>query len=624
MNTLVLEKEIDLNSLFTMSYNFDLLKTLMQELLKSNKNLSQKVSDLNLKVEDNENYFKLELQKSKEKYDNLEGKIAKIDDKLDKHDSDIKDLYSKFNSLNIKFDQHEIGINNRKDKNNEQDEKLNSIFKRLDKIDLDLKNLGDKILNLNFNTSIVQPIKSEDDLDDTQRFLKMLDSLKIQVNNKFDFLGAKVDKNTKDIEELQKELMNFKDNINYLMDKLEELKKLIIINNKDDVSFIIQLENNLKKYIDAKLNDILKELQIKFSSQQISNITNISENDIKLINDLLRRVIELENLYRLITNQPKVDDLEKEIKKIYAILETKADKKDIDILNKKYDDLYDLYLKLLKRVDDLEKAFSLFSKYDFDKMLKDINDLKLKMDSIYSKILEGSGGGKIDLSFLVDFETFNKFKGWTENEIALLKKQIEEIKISISNFISILNNKVDIDALNKLEGNLLKKIEELKISSIKRFADKNDTNNNFRLIEEQLKLLMEMKNNADNWLLAKKPIGGNYCASCETYIGDLKENKEYLAWNKWPSKDDRSVVKRGPGFSKMLQLVNADPIMNIEEYDNLNKMYQHKNIENYYHRDKEFDGKNERNIKSSLDERKAKNEKNLPSIMINKNKEIKK
>lgn len=110
----------------------------------------------------------------------------------------------------------------------------------------------------------------------------------------------------------------------------------------------------------------------------INSINNISESDFKLINDLLRRVIELENLYRLITNQPKVDQLENDIKKILEMLKLKADKTEIVELKAKDQELYELYLDLLRRLKFLENEFG---KYDFSK-LDDIDKLKEKIDGI--------------------------------------------------------------------------------------------------------------------------------------------------------------------------------------------------------------------------------------------------
>ena len=62
----------------------------------------------------------------------------------------------------------------------------------------------------------------------------------------------------------------------------------------------------------------------------------------------------------------------------------------------------------------------------------------------------------------------------------------------------------------------------------------------------------------DNWLLAKKPIN-TMCASCESYIGELKGSGTYIPWNKYPNKDPNDKLYRlGSGFSKMLQMIQVD------------------------------------------------------------------
>jgi hypothetical protein len=43
----------------------------------------------------------------------------------------------------------------------------------------------------------------------------------------------------------------------------------------------------------------------------------------------------------------------------------------------------------------------------------------------------------------------------------------------------------------------------------------------------------------DNWLIAKKPLEGYKCGSCESYIGgDLPDKGQYIAWNKIQQKKD--------------------------------------------------------------------------------------
>lgn len=293
----------------------------------------------------------------------------------------------------------------------------------------------------------------------------------------------------------------------------------------------------------------MKRIELRISSIKLGSIKDsVSEEDMKLINDLMRRVIELENLYRIISNQPKVDELQQEIKKIYEILARKLEDKDLKPIKDKNNELE-------LRVKRLEDAFS-----------KDFPEIKIKIENLFNllhslqNMKPASSGDNINLSKYVEVIVFNEFRSNINKDIASIQNEIANIKKMIEDILRLLQGKVNKDDLSNLEAFLLSKLEELKIASIKRFADKNDTANNFRIIDEKIKLLMEMKGNvnADNWLLAKKPIGANFCASCEAYIGDLKENNEYIPWNKWPNKDDK-LYRKGNGFSKMLQMVNIEP-----------------------------------------------------------------
>lgn len=55
----------------------------------------------------------------------------------------------------------------------------------------------------------------------------------------------------------------------------------------------------------------------------------------------------------------------------------------------------------------------------------------------------------------------------------------------------------------------------------------------------------------DNWLIAKKPIGGHSCASCESYIGDLNDHNQYVPWNKMhPNQNERSY--------RVIKLIKSD------------------------------------------------------------------
>lgn len=120
--TLLFEKDIDLNALFTLNYNFDMLKTILQELLKNNKTLTEKLDSQDKKIKENEEKFNTEVYNIKNKFNS---DISIINNRLDNHDKDIKDLYDKLkdydnlkddlSKLTLRVDKNENNINNNRD-----------------------------------------------------------------------------------------------------------------------------------------------------------------------------------------------------------------------------------------------------------------------------------------------------------------------------------------------------------------------------------------------------------------------------------------------------------------------------------------------------------------------------
>ena len=73
----------------------------------------------------------------------------------------------------------------------------------------------------------------------------------------------------------------------------------------------------------------------------------------------------------------------------------------------------------------------------------------------------------------------------------------------------------------------------------KKFADKIETQKSIKYIESQVKHVVEVyvkkMEKGENWLLAKKPVDGYTCASCENFIGDLNDKShDYKPWEKYP------------------------------------------------------------------------------------------
>ena len=49
----------------------------------------------------------------------------------------------------------------------------------------------------------------------------------------------------------------------------------------------------------------------------------------------------------------------------------------------------------------------------------------------------------------------------------------------------------------------------------------------------------------ENWLLAKRPVDGHFCASCENYLGELNDSTDqHVHWNRYPVKEHNEKLYR--------------------------------------------------------------------------------
>ena len=164
----------------------------------------------------------------------------------------------------------------------------------------------------------------------------------------------------------------------------------------------------------------------------------------------------------------------------------------------------------------------------------------------------------------VEITIFNEFIKEQIKFSEKLKKDFDTYRHFYDEIIETMKKAASIQDLKNLEEYFVDLLDEIKDKSNKLYTKRSDVNKNFKSLELQIKQICEYLNNRDeqsqNWKLAKKQFGGFSCASCETYLGDLKKNNEKVFWNQLP---DRELVttnanKIGNGFSRILNLVNIN------------------------------------------------------------------
>ena len=194
-----------------------------------------------------------------------------------------------------------------------------------------------------------------------------------------------------------------------------------------------------------------------------------------------------------------------------------------------------------------------------------MNELDMNFTELLNKKnlkLEKKGKNNGQNKFL-EIKKFEELKTQIIKEFSNVNDNFNLLRSLTDKLSDSLNTKTSFNDVKALEEDFNAKLEDLKLTFSKKFAERIDTNKNIKFLDQQIKTIIEYyikksEKETNNWLLAKKPLNSNLCASCDSYIGDLKENSNFIPWNKYPNRESEKLYRLGNGFSKMLQLVQVD------------------------------------------------------------------
>ena len=537
-----------LNDMFSLSYNFDVLKYIINNLIKNQQKLNYKLIEFkidkayNLKKFDEIESDIIDLKQFQNKNSKFEIKQKKtksknyreIIDKLTKEKENYFHLIQSSNTENIIL--------------NEKKEKF------LDEIKVD-KELDEKI------DEELQEEKNEEIND----IYNKIEGLKIEIEDKINNFSKNIDEKIQNFDKLlslinnnikkQKENIDFmfSEEIPKIFDNLYS-KKIIPVNLN-----INNINNNIKENI-QNFENYKKEINMKFALEEQKYQDNIKENQ-KKFKDLFKQTSKMEKKMNdcveikdynsgkeEIENKMRKDykELANDILAIKQIIEKnqtdiedikndKTNKNNILLLSKRCDELNTNIIKLNEKTFDLDSDRRKLADLDFEKyMLK--NDFEGFVES-NDKIIDNIKKYLSDMKYMIDYIKVESFKG-----------------------------KASIKDLKNLEDKIIERMKEFNEQINEKFAEKKFVlrNNRFLKIEIKQKLdnykNIEPRTSGGNaWILSKKPMGGHLCASCESYIGDLKENDEYIPWNQIPLKAQNDKLSNiNHVFSKMLQKLSTD------------------------------------------------------------------
>ena len=426
-------------------------------------------------------------------------------------------------------------------------------FKNLEK---QLLVLDEKINLLNEKLEEVEQI-TENNANDIDTNKNGIAELKKRVKKleKIERASIQAPPNENNQEEVKQEepIKNLDEDNEFLENKLNELENKIMKNleqrleeiekNKPDIDLVKEL-NSIKEKLKEITDNIYVELnRIKKKNGEIENdLKNLmSLSEIKIINDKIKMLEQemedyaTKNDIRRILGE--MDKYEKELSKNSSIL---FEQKDIN--NKNRDEI----TKLTATLENLQQNFATLNHLlENNSLAKLIENLNMLSDTCVDKT-----------QFEKQVQAINK-------KISELQMDVNENRRNLGEIIPKLENIGDINELKKMQS----QIDDLMSKN------NNEPNKSFnteeiikyiKAIESQVKLFMKKLDSEkekerfsnENCILASRPVGGFKCASCETYIGDIKESNVFLPWNKYHGTE--RPYRLGSSFSRILQGLNIE------------------------------------------------------------------
>ena len=522
-----------------------------------------------------------------------------LSSRFDKFEKNLIELTKKVNNLN-ETDQH-------KEQNEKYDKLIKKQDEKIEKLENDINYLNQKIKEMN----IIQVEYSNDNKDESEGDKNKNAQIMKMLTKKIDLMENKSKKNDEDIFKLKKDLTGInnllssdKNSYNEFSNEINKnYNKFIVAVNKDinslknlisekdekiknDLANKFEKENNnIKKMVDELKNNINTYIEDNIidnivKSSKFNEKLNILKKDLK---DLMKQnITETEKNIKSLINSLGIENIKKQISSIQENLSEKLIKADLDYIDLKFKDIEKSFTSQSLRLDELEKDLIECNNTcnKSVKMLEYLSGHVIQNDEPEKKIEQKEEINKKniftleekDLQFFVNKDEFNQ-------EIKKLYAKIEQILLVESEnykFIQYVESRLKYFVTQKdfklMEKCLINMLEELKINFARKYMEKSEILKNIKLLELQLKNFQDSNpgliKEGDNWLLAKKPMNNYLCASCEAYIGELKNKNNYLAWNKIPPHDINTKYRMGNGFSRMLELVNTDIIKNAEKINN--------------------------------------------------------
>ena len=390
---------------------------------------------------------------------------------------------------------------------------------------------------------------------------------------------------------------------------------------------MLETEKNEKNNTVGKLKTLFKKIknfdqlkeevfEMKKTFQQTYEDVNSIKNRYSTINDKMKDInkiiggntsfeqIQEDNEFKLIMRE-KMRNIDKKFKVVLGDLDVDENEMDENNYNEneksknknsKKNKIFNL-VEMSKRINQYQFTKVNASEFELkqEENKKSINELEKKLNDILTSLYGDNNDENINSNnniinnnnaehtgnknFLFTTKNeFEKYKTKTDEEINKIWEKISNLNKQYEEIFNKIKDNCTLNDLDAMKNVILEKTKELFLTMKNRDIDNTSLQTLQKNFKKLLKLLAD-KEEKENWLLAKKPIGNYSCASCENYLGNLKDDTDkHIHWKKLPIKikdkdSNDNIYKIGNGYSRLLRMINFDSngIPSLNPFENVSE-----------------------------------------------------
>ena len=390
---------------------------------------------------------------------------------------------------------------------------------------------------------------------------------------------------------------------------------------------MLETEKNEKNNTVGKLKTLFKKIknfdqlkeevfEMKKTFQQTYEDVNSIKNRYSTINDKMKDInkiiggntsfeqIQEDNEFKLIMRE-KMRNIDKKFKVVLGDLDVDENEMDENNYNEneksknknsKKNKIFNL-VEMSKRINQYQFTKVNASEFELkqEENKKSINELEKKLNDILTSLYGDNNDENINSNnniinnnnaehtgnknFLFTTKNeFEKYKTKTDEEINKIWEKISNLNKQYEEIFNKIKDNCTLNDLDAMKNVILEKTKELFLT----MKNKDIDNTSLQTLQKNFKKLLKLladKEEKENWLLAKKPIGNYSCASCENYLGNLKDDTDkHIHWKKLPIKiknkeSNDNIYKIGNGYSRLLRMINFDSngIPSLNPFENVSE-----------------------------------------------------